>query len=393
MIDLLRHIFTPSENSLICMRDAQTGKPRAAHWFPWLMLVWTFWIFATPLLFTGNEFPNWVWPTFGSFALFLVMFHRVYYRDRTQVVWNAIGIAVLGFLVTPLNPGAQGYLIYACAFLAFYGTSREAARNMIVVLVLYAVEWTWLDFGWITLCSAILVGFAVGFMNINFARKHERDAQLMLSHDEIRRLAAVAERERIGRDLHDLLGHTLSLITLKSELANRLFERDPTAARREIADVEAVARDALAQVRRAVTGIRAAGIAAELASARLLLESNGVHLSYELADIALPANVETVLAMTVREAVTNIQRHARASAGRVSLRIENKELRLEISDNGRGGDIVPGNGLTGMRERLATIDANVRVDSRRGEGTTVLVTLEVPECREAMAAAPTFRPA
>ena len=251
------------------MRDLRTGKPRHAHWFPWLMLVWTFWIFATPVLFTGSEFQNWMWPTFTSFALFLVMFHRVYYRDRTQVVWNAIGIAVLGFVVTPFNPGAQGYLIYACAFLAFHGTSREAARNMIIVLVLYSVEWQWLGFGWITLASAILVGFAVGFMNINFARKHERDAELMLSHDEIRRLAAVAERERIGRDLHDLLGHTLSLITLKSELANRLFDRDAVAARREIAEVETVARDALAQVRRAVTGIRAAGIAAELASARL----------------------------------------------------------------------------------------------------------------------------
>jgi two-component system sensor histidine kinase DesK len=391
MIDFVRRVFTPSENSLISMRDAQTGKTQAAHWFPWLMLVWTFWIFATPVLFAGNEFRNWMAPTFTSFALFLVMFHRVYYRDRTQVIWNALGIAVLGFAVTPFNPGAQGYLIYACAFLAFYGTSREAARNMIIVLVLYSAEWLWLDFGWITLISAILVGFAVGFMNINFARKHERDAQLMLSHDEIRRLAAVAERERIGRDLHDLLGHTLSLITLKSELANRLFDRDPVAARREIADVEAVARDALAQVRRAVTGIRAAGIAAELASAKLLLESNGVRLNYELADLALPANVETVLAMTVRESVTNIQRHARASEARVRLRVESKQLQLEIADNGRGGDIVPGNGLTGMRERLATIDAEVRVDSRRGEGTTVLVVLAVPECKEAVAHAPALR--
>ena len=393
MIDFVRRIFTPSENSMISLRDMLTGKSRPAHWFPWLMLVWTFWIFATPMVFGGDSFPNWKPPTFVSFALFLVMFHRVYYRDRSQVVWNAIGIAVLGFAVTPFNPGAQGYLIYACAFFAFHGTSREAARNMIMVLVLYSIEWTWLDFGWMTLISAILVGFAVGFMNINFARKHERDAQLMLSHDEIRRLAAVAERERIGRDLHDLLGHTLSLITLKSELANRLFERDPQAARREIADVEKVARDALAQVRRAVTGIRAAGIAAELASARLLLESNNVRLAYDLADVTLPADVETVLAMTVREAVTNIQRHARASSARVSMRIEHKELVLEIADNGRGGDIVPGNGLTGMRERLATIEAEIRVDSRRGEGTTLLVTLAVPECKEAVAHAPSLRPA
>jgi two-component system sensor histidine kinase DesK len=391
MTDLLRRIFTPSENSMIFMRDLRSGKPRHAHWFPWLMLVWTFWIFATPVLFTGTEFQNWMWPTFASFALFLVMFYRVYYRDRTQVIWNAIGIAALGFIVTPFNPGAQGYLIYACAFLAFYGTSREAARNMVVVLVLYSVEWQWLGFGWITLASAILVGFAVGFMNINFARKHERDAELMLSHDEVRRLAAVAERERIGRDLHDLLGHTLSLITLKSELANRLFERDPVGARREIAEVEIVARDALAQVRRAVTGIRAAGFAAELASAKLLLESNGVRLDYELADVTLPADIETALAMTVREAVTNIQRHARASRANVTLQVENKILRLQIDDDGRGGAIVPGNGLTGMRERLSTIGADVRVESERGCGTVVRVTLPVPHLKDAVVALPALR--
>ena len=136
----------------------------------------------------------------------------------------------------------------------------------------------------------LIVSVAVCAANTAHREKRLRQSELKLSHDEIRRLAALAERERIGRDLHDLLGHTLSLITLKSELAVRLFDRDPLAARREIVDVERVARDALGQVRRAVTGIRAAGIAAELASAHLLLESGGVSLEYEAPDgSALPA--------------------------------------------------------------------------------------------------------
>jgi two-component system sensor histidine kinase DesK len=202
--------------------------------------------------------------------------------------------------------------------------------------------------------------------------------ELKLSHDEVRRLAALAERERIGRDLHDLLGHTLSLITLKAELANRVFERDPVAARREIADVERVARDALTQVRRAVTGIRAAGFAAELASAKLLLESNGICLNYELADVALPAETETALAMTVREAVTNIQRHAQATQARIALRIDGERLVLAIEDDGRGGAMVPGNGLTGMRERLAGIGAELRVQSEKGKGTVVSASLLAP---------------
>jgi len=223
------------------------------------------------------------------------------------------------------------------------------------------------------------VGLAVGLMNISLMRKDEREAELKLSHDEVRRLAALAERERIGRDLHDLLGHTLSLITLKSELANRLFERDPVSARREIAEVERVARDALTQVRRAVTGIRAAGLAAEMASAKLLLESNGVRLNYDFADVPLPVDIETVLAMTVREAATNIQRHARANCARVTLEVQGVELVLRVEDDGRGGAIVPGNGLSGMRERLSGIGAELRVESARGHGTVLKVSLPLPE--------------
>ncbi|HZP67116.1 MAG TPA: sensor histidine kinase [Rudaea sp.] len=383
---MLLDIFTPTDNAIICLRGDVDGKRRDAHWFPWLLLVWTFWIFATPILEAGGEFPQWMWPTLTSFVVFLWLFYRVYYRDRSQVIWCALGIAALGFVVTPFNPGAQGYLIYACAFLAFSGRPRESVRNMAIVLALYTVEWRLLGFDWGYLLSAILIGFAIGFMNINFMLKHQRDAELKLSHEEVRRLAALAERERIGRDLHDLLGHTLSLITLKAELASKLFDRDALAARREIADVERVARDALAQVRRAVTGIRAAGIAAELASAKLLLESNGVAFSYGVADVSLPVEIETALAMTVREAVTNVQRHARATRVRIDLAVADGRLELRIEDDGRGGAIVPGNGLTGMRERLTSIDGHLLIDSVRGRGTRLTASFALPASGTAHAA-------
>ncbi|HEY8012088.1 MAG TPA: sensor histidine kinase [Rudaea sp.] len=382
---MLSRIFTPSANSVLRGYADHTGAKRSTHWLPALMLVWTFWLFFTPLYETGNAFPHWLWPTLSSFVVFLGLFYRIYYRDRAQVVWCASAMAALGFAVTPFNPGAQCYVIYACAYLALSGPTRVALRNIFVLLVLYSAQWLLLlGFAWMYLINGVLVSLAVGFMNINFLRKQERDAELRLSHEEVRRLAAVAERERIGRDLHDLLGHTLSLITLKSELANKLFGRDATAARREMADVERVARDALAQVRRAVTGIRAAGFAAELASAKLLLESNSVRLDYALADIALPVDVETVLAMTVREAVTNIQRHAQATQAHIALECAQNKVVLRIEDNGRGGAIVPGNGLTGMRERLATVGAQLSIQSQRGSGTRLSVSLPIPQGQHAV---------
>jgi two-component system sensor histidine kinase DesK len=369
----------PGDDSLLAGYTQRIGAKRSAHWLPLLMLVWTFWIFATPIFQTGDSFPNWLWPTLASFAVFLWLFFRIYYRDRKQVVWCALGMVVLGFAVTPVNPGAQGYIIYACAYLVFHGGTRVAVRNMLCVLVLYSFEWiVLLDLSWVYLLSALLVALAVAFMNINFLRRQEGEAELRLSHDEVRRLATMAERERIGRDLHDLLGHTLSLIALKSELANRLFDRDAAMAKREMADVERIARDALAQVRRAVTGIRAAGLAAELASAKLLLQSNGVHLECEVAEVRMPVEVETALAMSLREAVTNVQRHARASHVRIVLETARQAVILRVEDDGRGGAIVPGNGLAGMRERLVAIGAQLHIDSQRGRGTVVKAIAPLP---------------
>src|SRR5690606_26372410 len=153
-----------------------------------------------------------------------------------------------------------------------------AALNVLVLGYALANGYPWQSLAWLPVVT-VTIGILVSVERGN----RERDAALRLSHEEVRRLAALAARERIGRGLHDLLGHTLSMVALKSDLAGRLLERDPAAARAEIDEVSRVARDALAQVRRAVTGIRAAGIAAELASARLLLEADGVAFDYRFA--------------------------------------------------------------------------------------------------------------
>ncbi len=361
-----------AENSLSRMHDRRSVARRGwiARAFPLLMLVWSVWIFITPL-YEPQYFPNWLWPTLASYAVFLALFYGAYYCDRRWLLHNALGIGALGFLLIPFNPGGQSYFIYACAFLGFCGRPRRVIAWMVLLLAGFAIEWR--IFGWpvIYLVSTVMVALAVGLMNISFARKAQADAALLLSHEEVRRLAALAERERIGRDLHDLLGHTLSLVALKTDLAGKLIDRDPAAARREIDEVRTVARDALAQVRSAVTGIRAAGLAAELASARLLLESDGVAITCPHAIPALSPEQETVLAMTLREAITNLQRHAQATTARVLIEPRGAHWCLIVEDNGRGGAIVPGNGLAGMRERLHAIGGTLRIDSQIRRGTRV----------------------
>jgi two-component system sensor histidine kinase DesK len=173
------------------------------------------------------------------------------------------------------------------------------------------------------------------------------------------RLATLAERERIGRDLHDLLGHTLSVVALKSELARKLIDRDLDAARSEISEVERVARDALSQVRNAVSGIRNTALSAELVAATALLEAQGVKVKCETENVKLPHDRESALALSLREAATNIRRHSGASGVTIRVRKEPNEVVVEVADNGRGGRIVPGNGLNGMRERLGCVGGSL----------------------------------
>ncbi|MEO8367075.1 MAG: sensor histidine kinase [Pseudoxanthomonas sp.] len=365
-------LFRTDRDSLVCQQRAHADA--SMRWFPWINLVWSVWLFVTP--FYADLYRDWLWPTVASYAVFLLLFQRFHYgRLRLPI---ALAIGALGFALLPWNPGSQSYIIYACAFFPFCMGTRAAMLSITALIGAFALAWHASGIPMIYMISAVIAGGAVGLFNIGMRQKMRTDAQLRLSHEEVRRLAALAERERIGRDLHDLLGHTLSLVALKSNLASRLIAEDPEAARREMDDVSGVARDALAQVRRAVSGIRAAGLAAELASARLLLESDGVRFRYEIAEVALSPEQETVLALAVREAVTNIQRHARAGDASVSLRGSGSEVSLQIEDDGRGGAIVPGNGLCGMRERIESLGGRLRVDAMPGQGTRVEVTLPLP---------------
>lgn len=354
------------------------ARGRHARILPWVWLVWLVLLFIGPTLFGLKGFPNWQLPTFLSVPVFLVLYVLAHVCPRRQIIGYAIVIAAIGVAVTPYNPFAQTYLIYACAVAACWSSPRKSGGLVLAMLVAYSVWWLHLQFPWPSLLNAWILCPIITGLTITERIKRQHRAELRLSMDEVRRLAASAERERIGRDLHDLLGHTLSLVALKSELAERLIESDPHTARREIREVGRVARDALAQVRRAVTGIRAAALVSELASGRLLLETAGIHMEYRRDDRDLPSDVETCLALALREAVTNVERHARANHVEVSVESDARQVRMRIHDDGRGGVNARGNGLIGMGERVQALDGKLDVDSPRGHGTTVEVTLPLP---------------
>ncbi|MCC4587662.1 sensor histidine kinase [Xanthomonas sp. NCPPB 1067] len=351
----------PAADSQVAARLAQGQSP----WMDCVHLLWSAWVFVVPVFSPRGYDATWLWCTALSYPLFLLLYARMLLAPRGTSHRYALAMGGLSAVLLPVYASGISYFVFSCLSLrpsARHGLWRHFAI-LLLMNALYLAWARWLGLGWqalVWLPVSVLGMAAVGAV---YSINERKDALLRLSQDEVRRLAATAERERIGRDLHDLLGHTLSLVALKSDLAARLIERDPQAARGEIDAVAQISRDALAQVRRAVTGIRAAGLVAELASARVLLDIDGIVLDDRLEVLPLPSEHETALALVVREAATNVQRHAQAKRVRVSLRADGAQALLEITDDGRGGVIVPGNGLDGMRARLQALGGGLEVEA------------------------------
>jgi two-component system, NarL family, sensor histidine kinase DesK len=194
------------------------------------------------------------------------------------------------------------------------------------------------------------------------------NAELVEAREELARSAVAEERMRFARDLHDLLGHSLSLIALKSELAGRLAERDPVRARQEMADVEDAARRALAEVRDAVSGYRQVSLAQALAEARSALSAAGITLRAPAPGNPLPAAVDAVLGWVVREATTNVLRHSGAGAVTVDLLTTGDGVTLTVTDDGRGGSQPHGAGLAGLAERVEAVGGRLEAGPADGRG-------------------------
>ncbi|MBO9716660.1 MAG: sensor histidine kinase [Pseudoxanthomonas sp.] len=363
----------PAPDSLVA-RALARGRPA---WSEAIHVLWTVWVFIVPVFTPQGYDARWWALTLLSYPLFLALYAAALLQPRRQVPLYALGMCGLSLALLRWYPSGMSYFVFGCVFLGSGRWRREwayaltlLALNALFIGLARAIGYPWSAMLWMPL-TTVVTGLLVHAQRL----AEQKDAALRLSQDEVRRLAATAERERIGRDLHDLLGHTLSLVALKADLAGKLIERDPHAAQREIGELGQVAREALGQVRRAVTGIRAVGLAAELAAAKVLLEGEGTSLQVERGELALAPEQETVLALCLREAVTNIHRHAHARNVRVSLCEVAQQWRLQVEDDGRGGAIRPGNGLDGMRERLQALGGSLHVGPLRDRGTCLVAEL------------------
>ncbi|MGJ9419711.1 sensor histidine kinase [Massilia sp. CMS3.1] len=316
-----------------------------------------------------------------TFVVFIPLYCASYWARGWEVLACMLGGCLIGIAWVRWNVGASTFFIFACAMAAQIMHVRRAMLaigGVIAIGVLTSLLIEPMQMRFMFLMPILTVSLPVGIGSFMDARLRRSRQALVRKQEEVEHMATIAERERISRDLHDLLGHSLSLIALKAELARKLVHRDAEACAREIGDIETSARQTLAEVRAAVTGYRHSGLAHALANARASLAAADVELCEQVERINLLPATEHVLALALREAVTNVVRHAGARRCTLSLFVEEGSVVLRVLDDGSRlrthADLRHGNGLSGMQERAAALGGKLALRV----GTGLALELRVP---------------
>ncbi len=369
-----------------------------------LWLVWVIWLpFVIPeirtLLQSHLSLPRLV-ATLVAVVLFFCVYLWATWRNTQRLIgassmedtvvaqWLPIAILfILSVIIVILYRGIGTPFIFTSAYIGGRLPTVRAILSVVVLALFVAVAGSRDNPDWSSLVQGIALIVIVGIVTPLVVRAVTTGRELRVAREEIARLAVTAERLRIARDLHDLLGHNLSLIALKSELARRLIPVAPEQAATEIGDVEQAARTTLQEVREAVGNYRQPSLANELHAAQQLLAAAGISYQCEedegMQD-TLPPTIEAVLSWTVREGVTNIIRHSRAHLCRIHVMRDTREARVEIVDDGVK---VPtqfltatttgaaGNGLRGLTERVAVLGGVCEAQPQTSGGFRLAVSL------------------
>ena len=325
--------------------------------WPWLIYLP---LFALPWLQVRPSSGQAVAAGIGLSA-FLPLYLIGSYASGRALLIAATAVLVMSLALAYTGGSWSVVSIYACAMA---GQSRPAKRASAIVFgfaLVMAVFGLATRQPWFFWAIGVVLAAMVGLGTISRVKIDDQSRSLVAAQDEVRRLSRIAERERIARDLHDLLGRTLTLVSLKAELAAKLTAADPERATAEMHDVAQAARDGMAEVRAAVSGMTGASFSRELDLSRTTLAAAGIIATTE-AEVLPTGEAGAVLGMALREAVTNVVRHAEAGHCRIAIETGPKGARLIVEDDGSGGAFREGAGLRGMRARLAAAGGSLDVE-------------------------------
>jgi two-component system sensor histidine kinase DesK len=343
-------------------RQTAINDPRAASISASAMMAWSFVLVPIGFDIPITRFPVLAAGAAIAFELSYILLVRMAVADRgdDRVRWSLLALLAAIALGTGIGYGSYWYLLFilvsmSCAvalpapgpaMLGFFGAT--AVLTVIASHDPHVSSYA---------SSAAMSGFIVWLMRRLFGTI----SMLQQVRQELALTAVADERLRFARDLHDLLGHTLSLIVVKSEVVRRLAHSDPDAAAREAADIETVGRTALTEIRQAVSGYREQSLAAELEQAQRALTAAGVGVIVRTSGAPYPQAVDVVAGWLVREGVTNVIRHSHARRCDIEIRRVGDEIVATVQDNGIGAGtgFSAGNGLAGLTERAESIGGRV----------------------------------
>jgi two-component system sensor histidine kinase DesK len=311
----------------------------------------------------GLQDLSWFWLTL-IVALGIAIFVVGSRPQGTYLIALALAPAACGRFSATIRPATFSAISCTAAGLIVAGVNHFNEGNMAAILVIPSM--------------AAFFAYLAG-------KRLESIVTLRQTRAELARMAAAEERLRIARDLHDLLGHSLSLITLKAELSRRVIDTDPERAVQELAELEAVSRQSLSDVRQAVANYRQPDLTAELGAARQLLTAAGIACQIAVPDVlGLPGEVDAVTAWTIREGITNVVRHARATSVTIAVAACRDAVTAEITDNGDGcaaagpgtaGPALGGSGLAGLGERVRALGGDLVAEPIRPRGFRLRATI------------------
>ena len=369
--------------------DPLMGRRRAGSWLPaWRVIGGIFVAYPVIRIIAAPPEPIvavLVLSTTAIFALLIGLLARRGPLDerRASPVLAALNLAIIvlatATVVRAPDEGWVALFYYGSTAASLLLPERRAVAIIAAAGVMCAVSLAGVD----DPADAFIQGLSVSVIGITvfaMAALRRTNATLVATRQELAILAVADERHRIARDLHDLLGHSLSLIAIKSELAGRLLPGDPERARSEIADIEQVARDSLASVRETLGGYRQPTLERELANARVVLDAAGIEPTIDHRVGELPEPEDTVLAWVLREAVTNVVRHSSARHGMIRTVRTGATAELEVVDDGSGvatPAAADGSGLAGLRERLERIGGQLDAGRQPSGGYRLVATVPI----------------
>ncbi|MBU2987102.1 sensor histidine kinase [Saccharophagus degradans] len=338
------------------------------------------WIFASlsfslfyffPLIFDSSVTTTRLLAGVATYAVFVFCYFQIAFSSLRVSLLYLLAMVIICLVTPKISTGTSTLIGYCGFFIGYYFRLAIGLALYVLLLTLFGLSSWFFDlFNYWVIPSGVLLTTGLFFLAAMSRAEDIARYKDHRSNEKIEQLAIVAERERIARDLHDILGHTLTSIVLKSQLAEKLCAAGQTAqGQKEIGEVSRIASEALSELRQTVSGYKAKTMEQLLNKLSDRLVDKGIVTEVECDLSGLPPKTEAALSLILTEAVTNILRHSNATRAKIYTHRENKIFTLTVQDNGtvsQAQQVQCGNGLQGIRERVEELQGKFVIDTSEG---------------------------